>query len=611
MNFMKPIFLLFFFTGLLFSNETISIDNTTSYKEILSKSEIFIDQTQKLSFDEIQKQTFVKNDLKSLSYGYSPKFTVWIKFTLKNNSDTTITKTTEYNNPLTTHIEFYDENTIFKDGLYQLNFQRESVNPIFEITLQPNQTKTYYIKASSHITSLIVKLNLWDNKLFQKESHYHNMILAMFFASMLILALYNLFIYFFTKDKSYLYYVAYMFGVILHQLVYTGFGNIYLFSQDFSIFLVYIASLVVAFPLVAFALLVKSFIKTKQYPIYNKILNIYLLAFPFLLSIFFITDKFAPYRNIFSIILLVFLIILTIYASFKRNRQAYFVLFGWLLFAVAFIFMYFSSIGFIDIFDDFKYFTEIALTLEALVFSVALADKINQLEEKKNEASMELILNQQLEQRRLEYQVKKKTKELQQAFEEKNLLLKELNHRVKNNMQTIISLIRLQTNEIKDENIKKIFETTHNRINAMSKLHELLYNQTDLYNINANIYLQNLIDELKSGFENENIKINFDIQTTIKTQDAVYCGLIVNELVTNSLKYAFPDHNGTITIQFIEQSDSYILSIEDNGIGYDQQNIEVNLGLTLINTLATKQLKGTIQKDTTNGVRVVVVWSKK
>jgi len=145
----------------------------------------------------------------------------------------------------------------------------------------------------------------------------------------------------------------------------------------------------------------------------------------------------------------------------------------------------------------------------------------------------------------------------------------------------------------------------------MSKLHELFDSKDKLSNINANIYLQNLIDELKSGFESENIKINFDIQTTIKIEDAVYCGLIVNELVTNSLKYAFPDNNGTINIQFIEQSDNYILSIEDNGTGYDQQNTLANLGLTLINTLATKQLKGTIQKDTTNGVHVVVVWSKK
>ncbi len=608
---MKPIFVLFFFTSLLFSNETISIDNSTFYKEILSKSKIFIDHTQKLPFNEIQKQTFVKNDLKSLSYGYSPKFTVWIKFTLKNNSDTTISKTIEYNNPLTTHIEFYNENTIFKDGLFQLNFQRESVNPIFKTTLQPNQTKTYYIKASSHITSLIVKLNLWDKELFQKESQNHNMILAMFFSSMLILAFYNLCIYFFTKDKSYLYYVTYMFGAILHQLVYTGFGNIYLFSQNISIFLISMASLVVAFPLVAFALLVKSFIKTKQYPMYNKILNIYLIALPFLLSIFFITDKFSPYRNIFSIILLVFLIMLTLYASIKRNRQAYFVLFGWLMFAIASLFMYFSSIGFIDIFDDFRYFVEVALVFEALVFSVALADKIKQLEEKKNEANMELILNQQLEKQRLEYQVKEKTKELTQTLEEKNLLLKELNHRVKNNMQTIISLIRLQTNEIENKDTKKIFQTTHNRINAMSKLHELLYKPNHLYTINANIYFQNLIDELKSGFENENIKINFDIQTTIKTQDAIYCGLIVNELVTNSLKYAFKQDSGNIEIKLLKQSDNYILSVVDDGKGYDTTNTKANLGSTLIDTLATKQLKGTIQKETTKGVKVVITWSYK
>ncbi|MCD4758505.1 MAG: hypothetical protein K8R39_09550 [Arcobacteraceae bacterium] len=611
MNFMKPIFLLLFFTNLLFANDVIIVDNNTSYKEILSKSEIFIDQTQKLSFEQIQKHTFVKNDEKILGYGYSPPFTVWVKFTLKNNTEQPLHKILEYLNTNTTHIEFYDGNTVSKDGLFQLNQNRDTISPNFDIILEPNETKTYYLKASSKITTLIIKLKVWDKKLFEKESNNHQMILAMFFAAMSILAIYNLFIYFFTKDKSYIFYVTYMLGAIFHQLAYTGFGNIYLFSQELSIFIVTYASLVVALPLIAFAFLVKSFIKTDQYPIFHKILNISLAVFPFLLSIYFIVDDFAPYRNLFSMLLLIFLIVLTIYASIKKNRQAHFVLIGWFMFAFSFIFMYFSSIGVVDIFEHFKYFVEIALLFEGLIFSVALADKINVLEQKKNEANMELILNQQLEQQRLKYQVKEKTKELQHAFEEKNLLLKELNHRVKNNMQTIISLIRLQTNEIKEESIKKIFETTYNRINAMSKLHELFDSKDKISNINANIYLQNLIDELKSGFESENIKINFDIQTTIKIEDAVYCGLIVNELVTNSLKYAFPDNNGTINIQFIEQSDNYILSIEDNGIGYNQQNTLANLGLTLINTLATKQLKGTIQKDTTNGVHVVVVWSKK
>jgi len=610
MNFMKPIFLLFFFTSLLFSNETISIDNSTFDKEILSKSEIFIDHTQKLSFDEIQKQIFVKNDLKSLSYGYSPKFTAWVKFTLKNNTNQTLYKTLEYGHSLTTTVELYEGKNVFKDGLFQLNFDKDSINPIFPITIEPNETKIYYLKANSSVTTLIVKLKLWDSKAYEKESFFHQMILGMFFASLGILAIYNFIVYFFTKDKNYLFYVLYMVGVINHQLWYTGFGNIYLFSQEFSNTGIYFAEFYVAFAIFMFALLVQSFLYLKQYKKLSKYYNIFLLIFPFLVTIVWYFELYSI-RNMFSFSLLIISSFVLLYSIYKKNRQAYFVGFGWSIFIISVIFMYLSSIGVIDIFDNFKYFVEIGIVLEAIIFSIALADKIKILEQRKNEANMELILNQQCEKQRLEHQVKEKTKELQLAFEEKNLLLKELNHRVKNNMQTIISLIRLQTNEINDEEVKKIFATTHNRINAMSKLHELLYNQTDLYNINANIYLQSLIDELKSGFESDNIKIDFDIQTTIKTQDAVYCGLIVNELVTNSLKYAFKENSGNIEIKLVKQFDNYMLSVEDDGIGYDTTNTKINLGSTLVDILATKQLKGKIQKNTTKGVKVIIIWSDK
>jgi two-component sensor histidine kinase len=284
-------------------------------------------------------------------------------------------------------------------------------------------------------------------------------------------------------------------------------------------------------------------------------------------------------------------------------------MFGWFLFALASFCMYFSSIGVFYIFDDFRYFVEIALTLEALVFSVALADKINQLEQKKNEANMELILNQQFEKQRLEYQVKEKTKALKKAYDEKNLLLKELNHRVKNNMQTIISLIRLQSEDIEDNKIKNMFHTIQNRINAMSSLHELLYNQDDPSHINAYDYLEKLVDELKESFETQNIKINFDINVNIKSEQAVYCGLIVNELITNAFKYAFIDGIGTINISLKKENSSYILSIYDNGIGYEKQNNHNTLGLILVDTLATKQLKGKIQHNTENGVKVVISWS--
>ncbi len=609
MNIFKLIFLLLTFYNFLSSNENISITKDTDYKEILSSSDIFIDHTNNLTLKDIKTKKFTSNELQTLSYGYSPTFTVWIKFTIKNDTNQDVKKVLEYANPLTTHISFFDNNSVYKDGLYQLNYQRNSLNPIFTISLKPNETKTYYIKASSYIATLIIKLNLWDKKVFDKQVQKHNMILAMFFASMLILTLYNLFIYFFTKDKNYLFYILYMVGIIAHQLVYTAFGNIYLFTQELTVLIVQNAALIVAFPVFMFALLVRSFLKLLKYPKWNKVINIYMVVFLFFTSMHLITDSLNQYRNISTVILLMLLISVTIYASIKKNRQAYFVLFGWSMFVIAVICMYLSSAGIINLFEDFRYFAEIALVLEALIFSIALADKINQLEMKKNEASMELILNQQFEKQRLENQVNKQTAQLTLAYNEKSLLLKELNHRVKNNMQTIISLIRLQSNDISDTKTKEMFTTIQNRINAMSGVHELLYNQNDISHINAYEYLEKLIDELMMSFQTNGIKIKFDIKTKIKAEQAVYCGLIVNELVTNSFKYAFINHKGNIDIKLEKQLGNYILTFCDDGIGYDEKTTKENLGLTLIDTLVKKQLKGKIIRDTINGVKAIITWS--
>ena len=608
MNFTKLFFLLLSFLNFTLASDTISIKKDVANNEILTHSQIFLDYTQ-LSLEKIKTQQFQNNTKETLTYGYSPNFTVWIKFTLTNNTNQPIEKILEYGNPLTTHVELYYDNNHFKDGLYQINSKRKSLNPTFTISINPHQTTTYYLKASSVITTLIVKLNLWEIESFTKQIETHNMILVMFFTSMIILTIYNLFIYFLTNDRNYLFYILFMVGIVLHQLIYTGFGTTYIFSQALSILLVKSATLIVAFPLLMLALLVKSFLKLSLYPLWNKALNLYLYIFIFLSCLFLITDMFNQYRTFFAVLLLLFLIIITIYATIKKNRQAYFMMFGWFLFAIAALCMYFSSIGVFYIFDDFKYFVEVALILDALVFSIALADKINQLEQKKNEANMELILNQQFEKQRLEYQVKEKTKALKKAYDEKNLLLKELNHRVKNNMQTIISLIRLQSQEIQESKIKEMFQTIQNRISAMSVLHELLYNQDDPSHINAFDYFEKLVDELKESFATHNIKIEFDINANIKAEQAVYCGLIVNELITNAFKYAFQGKTGTIKITLKKENNQYNLIICDNGIGYDTNNHKDTLGLILVDTLATKQLKGTIQHNTKDGVKVEISWN--
>lgn len=610
MTILKLCFLLLFSISIY--AKPILIDDKTDFYDLLPNSQIYIDKSKSLRLKDIQNKNseFKDNDKKLLGYGYSPDFNVWVKFTLKNKTNKTIEKTLEYDNALTTKVQLFNSNTDYlgiTDGLFNMSPKRNTINPIFKILINPFETKTFYVKTASHIMPLIIKLHLWESSSFYGKEIKHQLYLALFFGAMIILALYNLFIFFFTKDISYLYYVLYIVGVVIHHTLYVGVASIYILSQTWMVSVIEFASVFVVFPIFALALFCKSFLQTKQYPIFHKILNIYLLLIPISLVVFMTTNILHQYRNAFFISLLLYLIFLTIYASYKKNRQAYFILFGWFVILVAWVFMYLSSTGAFNIYEYFPYFVEVSLVLEAIIFSIALADRINHLQKDKVEANAKLITQQENEKQRLEIKVTEKTKDLNIALDEKGLLLKELNHRVKNNMQMIVSLIRLQCDEIEDEKLQDIFLTIQNRINAMSHLHELLYKQENISYINAYEYFSVLIEELQDSYDKE-IDIKFNIETQLKMEQSVYCGIILNELITNCFKYAFPDDIGEINISLTKEDGIFKLLVSDNGTGYDINKHSDSLGLILVDTLAKKQLRGELLTECSNGVTVTITW---
>ena len=604
--------LLLLLSTVLFAN-IITIDTNTKSIDILSNSEIFIDKSKQLTIKEVLKEdlVFEQNSKHILSYGYSPDFNVWIKFTIHNNSNTNIEKIVEYENSLTTNVNFYDPNKEYREqqgGLFSKEFSRNSVNPTFKSYLKANSTNTYYLQVSSHITTLIVKLKLWDEESFFNKELLHQIVLALFFGSMLILGLYNLFIFFFTKDLSYFYYVLYIFGIVFHQLVYVGFIKFFIADPKNIHTLIEAASVIVAFPVLALGMFTKTFLNTQQYPKHNMILNLFLILIPLAIIFFLLTQGYDKFRNLFTMMLLVYLMYLTLYSTIKGNKQAYFILFAWTIFLTSGMLMFLSSAGVFNIYEYIPYFVEISFVLEAIAFSIALANRINSLQKEKNEANQKLLIQQKNETQILTKRVEERTKDLRKALEEKSILLKELNHRVKNNMQTIVSLIRLQNDELSDKKLQDVLTTIQNRINAMSHLHELLYRKDDISHINAYEYFEILVEEVKYSYENS-VEIKLDIKTELKVEDAIYCGLILNELLTNSFKYAFGNSKGEIKIELRKSLDMYFLKVKDNGIGYDKNSIGNNsLGMLLIHTLAKEQLDGTIKVDSSNGVDVLITW---
>ena len=199
--------------------------------------------------------------------------------------------------------------------------------------------------------------------------------------------------------------------------------------------------------------------------------------------------------------------------------------------------------------------------------------------------------------------------EIEQRIAEKETLLKEVHHRVKNNLQTVSSLLRLQSKNTTSDEIRDLIKSSQNRVVSMAMIHEMLYMHDDISQIEFKLYVQELTQYLIRSIKgvNSNITLNLtipDIKLGIDT--AIPLGLLINEAVTNSLKYGFVDNNNceiAITLQKKDIDNQYTLTIEDNGVGYSE-NLDPektkSLGLKLIHNLA-RQLRGSVKRDISKG----------
>ena len=199
--------------------------------------------------------------------------------------------------------------------------------------------------------------------------------------------------------------------------------------------------------------------------------------------------------------------------------------------------------------------------------------------------------------------------QIKASLEEKEVLLREIHHRVKNNMQVITSLLRLQSDTIKDQQYADMFQESQERIKSMALIHEKLYQSRDLSRVDFNEYIKSLINSLfrSYGIDTDRIVTKLKIEdVSLGLDHAIPCGLIINELVSNSLKYAFPeDRKGeiSVTLRSINE-DELELTVSDNGTGIpedlDIRNTD-SVGLELVTILAEDQLEGKIDLDRTGG----------
>lgn len=206
--------------------------------------------------------------------------------------------------------------------------------------------------------------------------------------------------------------------------------------------------------------------------------------------------------------------------------------------------------------------------------------------------------------------------QVKSSLKEKEVLLQEIHHRVKNNMQIISSLLNLQSHHIEDDKVKDMFKMSRDRIKSMALIHEKLYQSKDLTKINFAQYIQSLAVHLLNTYNvsMERIKLNAKVTDVfLDINKAIPCGLIINELVSNSLKHAFPqDKKGNIRIQLNRGNNGYVrLVVSDDGIGFSE-NVDFqhpdSLGLQLVNDLVD-QLGGTLELDSSKGISYQISFS--
>lgn len=221
------------------------------------------------------------------------------------------------------------------------------------------------------------------------------------------------------------------------------------------------------------------------------------------------------------------------------------------------------------------------------------------------------------EKRKLEQLVEEKTSELQLALEEKEVLIKEIHHRVKNNMAVISGLLDLQGWRMQPGEAKSALENSKLRIQTMSAIHEKLYQNKDLANINFKPFVEDLVEKVSGSLKADNKEVNVELDVedvNISVNSAIPCGLILNEALCNCYEHAFIDDGvGNIVVSFrSEGEDSYSLVIRDDGVGIPNSILEsklMTLGITLIKSLTT-QIKGTVEFLNNNGTTVKLTMPK-
>jgi len=574
-----------FFMFLLFSSSLFAFDENEQIEVRLFYA------LEPLNLGQVQEFGHWRG-LESLSYslGYQ-NAPIWIRAQINNPTKNQLERYIQLSEAFFQKVSFYHSDTRSLKAIEAL----EATRPTFKVDIKPYATTDVYFYIESDFAHYAM-VSLYTQREFEQKKLLYNSFFMLYFGAVIIMLLYNIFLYLILRDRGYLFYVGYVSSFAAWVFLYSGYA---LYFIDNGLY--YSLHFVTPLAFVFFILFSRYILQTKKnlpkIDLFLRILGS--LVFAIAIVIFFDIRSGFLAANLFAFILFPALLLTAFLSLNQTPFLARFYLFGLLLFIASMALLSVVAWGIVDVSIYSKYAFILASLVEITLFSFMLAYRVHQIKTEQLEIQNELIALKKNETKRLETLVHKKTLDLEntntklkKTLQEKESLLKEVHHRVKNNLQSVIALLWLQTKHMKQIPMKQTLDEISLRIHSIALVHELLYSSQDVKQIDLAEFFDKLLSALARLHTRESLRVDKEIASIkISMDSAISLGMIAVELISNSIKHAKPkDEKLHIKLEILSENGTLFVNIKDNGEEFlnNELNNESTLGVTLIKQMSKK-----------------------
>lgn len=567
---MNSRYFVYFF--LAFIVNSIGIQKTSAQGEVPFEMSFFEDVNSTYSFKSIQKEVFVPSPEHLISLGIT-KSTIWVKIKV----DTTLL---DPESVLKIDRPFLDDITLS----YQLKGNKEvreslgikyphSSNqfnhflPVFAIPAHQLASPFLYLKVQSRY-SMLIPVAMSSQETFYKERVNMYLIGGLLIGGLLLMGLYNFFLFFSTRDSNYVIYVLSLCGAILSQGYIFGILIPYL-SPDSPEFSFRFPVIIMAFTGICSLLFTMRFLEIKKASkiIYSILVSLVVFELISILLELLHLDYISRKVNILSVFIVSLALFSTaVFSLTKGNKRAFYFTIGWFIYLSGMIIFALKTAGIIPHNTFTAHLMNLGTFMEVILLSFALGNKFSLMRVEKNRLERQTLAD-------LERLVDDQTKDYATSLNKKEVLLKEIHHRVKNNLQIVIGLLDLKASSVKDEKNKDVLAQSKARVYSMSLIHQKLYQSDNLARINVKNYLEELFSYIKNSCATQQGPVSYKLileNMELSITQAVPLGLIANELLANSFKHSLkPDAVTQINLSLTSTAASIIVKIAGSGNGFD------------------------------------------